>query len=285
MSTTTNEPAELSPEEWQREYDKAAAALDAAPGQGTTARDADGRFAAPEPTPAPAPAPAPDQAAAPAPAQGSTADPAAVTSADPAKPVDDIAELRARLEKAEKMARDNQASFTRAAQEAAALRRAQEQRDREAARPAILDANPDLADAIRFVASDPTPQHQAADRIAAFQSTIEKAHPDAFSTDMPEELQASIAKAWQELGDAAEDPLEVVRVITQEKLAFTERQVGKRFAAEAARQQEKSAMSVPGPGASSAARAPEDTQLAEVQRIQNMSDADFAKEVRRVKGY
>src|SRR5690606_10344733 len=118
-----NEPAELSPEEWQREYDKAAAALDAAPGQGTTARDADGRFTAPEPTPAPVPAP--DQTAAPAPAQAPVTEPAAAASADPAKPVDDIAELRARLEKAEKIARDNQASFTRAAQEAAALRRAQ----------------------------------------------------------------------------------------------------------------------------------------------------------------
>jgi len=279
----------LDPEEWQRQYDEAAAKLDAAPGQGTTARDADGRFAlAPEPA-APATAPAAAPAADPAPAAEADkpVDPPAdaAPGGEPAKPADPLAEALARADRAEKMARDNQVAFTRAAQEAAALRRAQEQRERDAAKPAILDANPDLADAIRYVASDPTPQHQAAERAAAFQSTIEKVHPDAFSTDMPEELQQSIAKAWEGLGDGAGDPLEVVRVITQEKLAFHERQVGKRFAAEAARQQEKSAMSVPSPGASSVARAPEDAQLAEVKRIQSMSDADFAKEVRRVKGY
>jgi Meckel syndrome type 1 protein len=275
-------------EEEQRQYDEAAAALDAAATPATTARGDDGRFATAAPA-APAAAPAAEgaQASTPAPAAAEKpADPpAAAPGAAPAKPVDELADLKARLERTEKIARDNQAWATKAAQEAAALRKAQEQRDREAAKPPILDANPELADAIRYVAGDPAPQHQAAERAAAFQSTIEKAHPDAFSTDMPEELQQSIAKAWTELGDAAQDPLEVVRVITQEKLAFTERQVGKRFAAEAARQQEKSAMSVPGAGASSVARAPEDTQLAEVKRIQNMSDADFAKEVRRVKGY
>jgi len=271
-------------EEEQRQYDEAAAALEAAANQATTARDAGGRFA-----PAPAPAPA-EPAAAPA-AEPTPADPPAAGDkpadppAEPAKPVDELAELKARLEKAEKVARDNQAAFTKAAQEAAALRRQQEQRDREANKPAILEANPELAEAIRYVATDPAPQHQAAERAAAFQSTIEKAHPDAFSTDMPEELQQAIAAAWQGLGNDAQDPLNVVRVITQEKLAFHERQVGKRFAAEAARQQEKSAMSVPGAGKSSVAVAPVDAQLAEVKRIQNMSDADFAAEVRRVKGY
>lgn len=277
----------LSPEEYQRQYDEAAAALDAAATPATTARDDAGRFA-----PAPVPAPV-DPVATPAaePAQpavaahAAPADKPADPPAEPAKPADPLAEAVARAERAEKIARDNQAAFTKAAQEAAALRRAQEQRDRDANKPAILEANPELADAIRYVASDPAPQQQAEAARAAYQSTIEKAHPDAFSTDMDVELQEAIAKAWQGLGEAAQDPLEVVRVITQEKLAFTERQVGKRFAAEAARQQEKSAMSVPGAGKSTVAAAPVDTALAEVKRIQNMSDADFAAEVRRVKGY
>lgn len=276
--------------EQQREYDEAAAALDAAATPATTARDADGRFAPAAPAPvaalaapvAPAAEPAPSPAPAPAAAD---APPAGDAPADPPKPADELAELKARVERAEKIARDNQAAFTKAAQEAAALKRAQEQRDRDANKPAILEANPDLADAIRYVASDPAPQQQAEAARAAYQSTIEKAHPDAFSTDMAPELQDAIAKAWQGLGEAAQDPLEVVRVITQEKLAFTERQVGKRFAAEAARQQEKSAMTVPGAGKSTVAADPVDKQLEEVKRIQNMSDADFAKEVRRVKGY
>lgn len=271
-------------EEEQRQYDEAAAAIDAAATPATTARDANGRFAA---TPAAAPAEAAlAPAAAPAPvAADKPADPPTAPAAEQAKPVDPLAEALARAERAEKMARDNQVAFTRAAQEAAALKRMQEQREREAAKPAILDANPELVDAIRFVANDPTPQHQAAERAAAFQSTIEKAHPDAFSTDMDPELQQAIAQRWQGLGADAADPLNVVRVITEEKLAFHERQVGKRFAAEAARQQEKSAMSVPSPGASSVAAAPVDAQLAEVQRISKMSDRDFEAEVRRVRGY
>jgi hypothetical protein len=277
----------LSPEEYQRQYDEAAAALDAAATPATTARDEGGRFA-----PAPAPALA-EPAAAPAeePAQPAAAVPAAPADkpadppADPAIPADPLAEALARAERAEKIARDNQAAFTKAAQEAAALRRAQEQRDREANKPAILDANPDLVDAIRYVANDPAPQQQAEAAKAAFQSTIEKAHPDAFSTEMDPELQQAIAQRWQGLGDDAQDPLNVVRVITEEKLAFHERQVGKRFAAEAARQQEKSAMSVPSPGASSVATAPVDTALAEVQRISKMTDREFEAEVRRVRGY
>jgi hypothetical protein len=274
----------LSPEEYQRQYDEAAAALDAAATPATTARDESGRFAAPAPAEPPAAEPAPASVPAPAAAEAPV-DAPATPPADPVKPVDELAEMKARLEKAEKIARDNQAAFTKAAQEAAALRRAQEQRDRDANKPAILEANPELAEAIRYVASDPAPQQRAEAARAAYQSTIEKAHPDAFSTDMDAELQEAIAKAWQGLGEAAQDPLEVVRVITQEKLAFTERQVGKRFAAEAARQQEKSAMSVPGAGKSTMAAAPVDKQLEEVKRIQNMSDADFAREVRRVKGY
>jgi hypothetical protein len=272
---------QLDPVEYQRQYDEAAAALDAAATPATTARGDDGKFVSAEVTPPAAAAPAPEAPA----AEPAAVAPPAEPAAEPAKPVDELAELRARAERAEKIARDNQAWATKAAQEAAALRRQQEQRDREAAKPAILDANPELAEAIRFVANDPAPRHQAEDREAVFQSTIEKAHPDAFADDMDPELQESIAKAWKGLGDAAQDPLEVVRVITQEKLAFTERQVGKRFAAEAARQQQKSAMSVPSPGASSVAVAAPDAQLVEAQRISKMTDREFEAEVRRVRGY
>jgi hypothetical protein len=272
-------------EEEQRQYDEAAARLDAAVTLATTARGPDGRFASPAAAPVEQPAaPAPAQAEKPAEAPPAAPEATAPVAEAP-KPADPLAEALARAERAERMAKDNQAAFTRAAQEAAALRRAQEQRDRDANKPAILDANPELVDAIRHVVADPTARHQAEDRQAAFQSTIEKAHPDAFSTDMPEELQQAIATAWQGLGDDAQDPLNVVRVITQEKLAFNERQIGKRFAAEAARQQEKSAMSVPGAGSSSVATAPVDAALAEVQRISKMTDREFEAEVRRVRGY
>jgi hypothetical protein len=264
--------------EYQRQYDEAAAKLDAAALPATTARDDGGKFTA---APAPAVVPPAEEPAAPAVATP----PAEVPPGAPAAAADPLAELTARLERTEKMAKDSQAWGTRMAQEAAALRRQQDAQQREATRPAILDANPELADAIRFVATDPAPQQQAEARATAFQSVIEKAHPDAFAVEMPAELQTSIAKAWQDLGDAAQDPLEVVRVITQEKIAFTERQTGKRFAAELARQQEKSAMSVPGTGKSSVVGSPQDAQLVEAQRISNMTDREFEAEVRKVRGY
>lgn len=272
MST---EPITLSQEEYDRQYAEARDKLDAAAQPTTTARDDNGQFAS---------ADKPATAVVAEPATTAIVDPAPVVT-EPVKPVVTMEELAARLEKAEKMAKDNQAYATRMAQEAAALRRQQEAAQREANKPTILDANPELADAIRYVANDPAPQVQAEQHKQQFQSVIEKAHPDAFAADMPKELQDAIATAWQGLGEEAADPLNVVRVITQEKLAYNERQIGQRFAAEAARQSQKDAMKVPSPGASTGVRAPEDAALAEVNRIKNMSDADFAKEVRRVKGY
>lgn len=260
-------PNDLDPAEYQRQYDEAAAALDAAATPAITA---------------PAEVAKPDT---PAPVVEAQAKPAAeVAPPVDAKP-DPMAELTARVERAEKMAKDNQAYATRMAQEAAQLRRQQEAREREASKPAILDANPELADAIRYIAADPAPVQEQADYRQAFQSVIVKAHPDAFNDDMPKDLQDAIASAWEGLGEEAQDPLNIVRVITEQKLAYAEQQVGKRFAAEAAKQSEISAMSVPSPGASSVATAPVDEQLAQVQRIQNMSPSEFAKEVARVRGY
>lgn len=249
--------------EYQKEYDKAAAELDAA-ATATTARDPDGKFAKVEAEKVETPEPEPE-----------------------AKPeVDPLAELRARVEKAEKIAKDQQAWATRVSQENAQIRREQEQRAREAAKPAILDANPELADAIRFVANDPAPQRQQEDHQANWQAIIDKAHPGIFSTAIDPELEKSLMTRLGALDDSSRhDPLIVIREITEEKLAHAERQVGKRFAAESAKLAQKSAMSVPGAGAGSGVKAAPDAALAEVQRIQRMTDAEFQKEVRRVKGY
>ena len=201
-----------------------------------------------------------------------------------APPVDELAELRAQLAKTEKMAKDNQAWATRNAQEVAQLRREKEQQQREASRPAILDANPELADAIRHVVSDPAPRQQEQEKQDLWAQTVDKAHPGIFSVDIDPELEKDLVQRLDQLGEAKSNPLEAIRVITEGKLAHAERQIGKRFAAEAAKLAQKSAMSVPGAGRSSAT-APVDAALAEVQRFQNMSDAEFQKEVRRVKGY
>jgi hypothetical protein len=248
----------VNDEEYQKEYDKAAAELEAA-AQATTARGADGKFTKAEPAPAePEPVTTPE------------AGPATTEEPDP------LAELRARLEKTEKIAKDNQAWATRMAQEAAQLRKEREEQQRAASKPAILDANPELADAIRYVAQDPASQNQEAARQQEWQTAIEKAHP---------ELETAIAERFKAIGADVQDPLVAIREITAEKLAYTERQVGKRFAAEAAKQAKVSAMTVPGAGAGGGARTAPDAALAEVERINKMSDAEFAKEVKRVKGY
>jgi hypothetical protein len=256
----------VTDEEYKAEYDKAAAELEAA-AQATTARGPDGRFAkekepekAPEPELKPEPAPV-----------------------EPEKePEDPLAEIRKRLESAEKMAKDNQAWATRMAQENARIKREQEQREREAKRPAILDANPELADAIRYVATDPVQQQPHPQQL--WKDAVERAHPGIFQLPDDDELVKAVFERAQKEGDAWGDPLSAARIITEEKLAVAERQLGKRFAAEAARQSQKSAMSVPGAGAGSGVMTPVDTQLAEVQRIKSMSDKDFAAEVRRAKG-
>lgn len=259
---------EIDAAEYKRQYDEAAAKLDAA---------AEPAITAPVEVAAPAsPAATTETPATPA---AEVAPPAEATAPDP------MAELTARLERAEKMVKDNQAYATRMAQEAAQLRRQQDAREREAAKPAILDANPELADAIRYVAADPAPAQEQADYRTAYQSVIERAHPDAFAEAMPKELQDAIASAWEGLGDGAQDPLNVVRVITEQKLAHVERLNGQRLAAEVAKQNQISAMSVPSPGASSVAVAPVDAQLALAQRIHNMTDREFEAEAKRVRGF
>lgn len=265
----------VNDEEYQKAYDAAAAELDAA-ASATTARGPDGKFAKVEP------------ATVETPAAAEVVEPTA-TVEEPAKleePKDELAEMRARVEKAEKMAKDNQAWAHRMAQEAAQLKREREQAAREAAKPAILDANPELADAIRFVAGDPTPRNQEVQRQQEWQTAVEKVHPGIFDKSIDPELEKAISARFESLGPSVQDQLEAIRVITEEKLAYNERLIGKRFAAEAAKQAKVSAMTVPGAGAGGgSSRVPPDAALAEVERIKNMSEAEFAREVRRVKGF
>lgn len=198
--------------------------------------------------------------------------------------VDPLEELRTKLEKTEKALRDTQSWGTKNAQRLAEIERERVERERAAARPEILDANPDLADAIRYVTTDPAPQHQAERQQQTWQEMVQTAHPGIFDLSIDPELEAAVVARREAVGDAWNDPLVAIREITAEKLAFTERQVGKRFAIESAKQAQKSAMSVPGTGGS-ASRAAVDPDAEAAHRILKMSDAEFAAEVKRVKGY
>jgi len=264
--------SDLTDEQYQQEYDAAIKQLDAAAAGTTPAITA--------------PVPEPEKVAAPEP----VAEVAAPVTPEPAPEAETLAELRARLEKAEKSARDSQAWGTKNAQRLAELERERAQQQREQSRPAIFDANPDLEEAIRFVQADPAPQiaeQQAAQAAqATWMQTIEAVHPGIFAADADPELVSAIVAKRDAMGGEWQDPLAAIREITAEKLAHAERQAAKRYAIDAAKQQQKSAMSVPGAGGGSGAtRSPADPALVAVQRIQNMSTADFAAEKRRVMGY
>lgn len=255
--------AEMTQEEYQKEYDAAAAKLDAAD---------DGKQ--------------PETTTAPEPEAVKATEPEPVKATEAAPVVDELAELRAKVEKAEKALKDTQAWGTKNAQKLAEIERERQQAQRDATKPAILDANPDLADAIKYVTSDPAPRQAAEDKQQAWFQAIDTAHPGIFAPDADPELVDALVAKRDASGGAWDDPLVAIRDITAEKIAFAERQIGKRFAVEAAKQAEKSAMSVPGAGGGGAARkAAPDPDLEAVQRIQSMSDAEFAKEVRKVKGY
>lgn len=198
--------------------------------------------------------------------------------------IDPIEELRIKLEKTEKALKDTQSWGTKNAQRLAEIERERERQQREATKPGILEANPDLEDAIRYVTSDPTEKHQVETKQQEWQQMVQAAHPGIFDVSIDPELESAILARRESLGDSWLDPLVAIREITAEKLAFTERQVGKRFAIESQKQAQKSAMSVPGAG-SGAARTAVDPDTEAAQRILKMSDAEFAAEVKRVKGY
>jgi hypothetical protein len=256
-------------DEYQKEYDKAAAELEAAANGTPVATTAE-----PEVKAEPVAEPAKEEPKAEEPAKQPEE-----------KPIDPVEELRLKLEKAEKALKDTQAWGTKKAQELARIQRESELAQREAKKPQILDQNPELAEAIQYVVSDPTPKIQAEDKQQEWLSIVDRAHPGIFAADIDPELEKAILARRETGGADWSDPIVAIAEITAEKLAHAERQIGKRFAAEAARLQQKSAMSVPGAGSSAVTAQPVDKALEEVKRIQSMSDAEFAAEVRRVKGY
>lgn len=197
--------------------------------------------------------------------------------------VDPLEEIRQKLEKTEKALKDTQAWGTKNAQALAQIQREREERQRAESRPQILDANPELEAAIKHVTSAPVqPQPN---RNEEWIQIVSAAHPGIFDTSIEPELESAVMARFQALGDQIADPLVAIREITAEKIAHTERQIGKRFAAESAKSAQKQAMTVPSAGSGGARSAPLDDELKEKNRILNMSPAEFEKEKRRVLGY
>jgi len=250
----------MDEKQYQKEYDEAAAALEA--GQTT-------------PTEAPAEI-----------AEVKTVEAEPVKEVEKveevAKAVDPLDEIRLKLEKTEKALKDTQSWGTKNAQELAQLRREREEKQRLESRPQILDANPELEAAIKHVTSTPPAEVKKNEE---WQRIVDAAHPGIFDASIEPELEEALMKRLGALGEDVNDPLVAIREITLEKIAFAERNIGKRFAAESAKAAQKSAMSVPTAGASGARTAALDSDLEAKNRILNMSPAEFEKERRRVLGY
>lgn len=256
--------SELSPEDYQKQYDAALIELDAGAAPATPPQKEEVKPAPAEAEPAKTEPEAPKEEVAP--------------------PVDEAAAARERIAALEKQVADNKAWATKEAMRRAELERQWEDERRAASRPAILDERPELVEAIRYVANDPAPQRQAEQAHQTWMQTIEAVHPGIFAADADKELVDALVAKREASGEAWNDPLIAIRDISEAKLAFNERQTAKRVAAEYATKAAKSAMSVPAAGGG-VARAPVDKDAEDVNRIKNMSDKDFEAERRKVLGY
>jgi hypothetical protein len=202
---------------------------------------------------------------------------------EPAKTEQDpVEQLRKELESTRKALSDTKAWGTKNAQALREFERQQEMTRREAERPKILEANPELEAAIRHVTSDPKPEIEREQAQEDWKDTVRSAIPDIDELLNDEEFQKALTDRKNQSQGGWENPLEAIRDMTAEIRARDERIIAKRFLAESKKLGEKTAMSVPSSkGQTSVSQNDDD---AEVKRIKNMSPAQFALEVKRVKG-
>lgn len=211
--------------------------------------------------------------------------PAATTSEKiEEKPVDDpVKELTAKVEKLDKALKDTQRWGHTNAAEVARLKKAAEDRERTETRPALLDANPGLEDAIKHVAGREKPKEAPEEWL----STVARALPDVETLLSDQEFHAKAAARRAELGPAWDDPINAIRELSSIRTEHLS-QKNATAAVEAARKDfekkagKRTAMSVP--GGSGGKDAPPDQDDA-VKRYQTMSTVDFEKERQRVMGF
>lgn len=267
MSDTTNA-------EYQAEYDKAMAELDAA---------AEGK--APEATTVTAAEPEASEAA-------------ATQAQTPAEQqVSEVDELRRQLEEARKEAEAKAKALSdtqRWAHENA--RRVKEMERQSRQKPELLQQIPELEDAVKFVSQTNAEVEQEA-RQQSYEASLNivfSAHPDApeLLRNDPEFLKAMEARR-ESVGAETFDtnPVVMIREITAEKLARAKRQADadKQVAIEAARKdaeakaKAKASMTMPG-AASGASRTPSSSAMS-ADDVWKMSAEDFRRMQSKVTGF
>jgi hypothetical protein len=245
----------MQDEAYQAEYDKARAELDAAATKGATTEVKQ------EPV-----------------TEVKTEEKVETANTEP----DPIEKLTRELESTRKALNDTKAWGTKNAQALREFERKRELQEREASRPQILEANPELEAAIRHVTSDPKPQIERENKQESWKEMVRGAIPDIDELLNDEEFQKALTERKSKSEGGWESPIEAIRDMTAEIRARDERIIAKRFLAESKKLGEKTAMSVPSSGGKTTVTQSDDD--AEVKRIKNMSSAEFAKEVKRVKG-
>jgi len=191
-----------------------------------------------------------------------------------------LEQIKARLEAAEKALRDTKAWGTQKAQEVARYRKEQEDAQRAAARPQILDANPDLADAVRYVqADDYARQRETADQSRdMWQNTVRAAIPDIDDLLNDDSFMQSLENRAQNVDWA--NPIIAIREINTE---IRQRAMASAQSAQqnARAETKRSAASVPtGGGRQSIKPSTADDDM--LRKFQNMSDDEIAREARKI---
>lgn len=186
--------------------------------------------------------------------------------------------LRKETESNAKALKDTKAAFTRTSQELAALKREKEQEKHAAARPAILDANPGLEEAIRHVKPDPKP-----DPMAQVAGVIEKAIPDLERMLDDAEFKAKVDAARPSDGAWA-DPLIAIRDITAVRSDFIRDKAVSTARADFEKKSKKlGAMEVD--GGTGGAGGSDTKQVDAAKAVWAMSATDFAKQRAKTLGY
>lgn len=192
-------------------------------------------------------------------------------------------EIKVRLEKAEKALKDTQRWAHQSREEVARLKREAEERKKVETRPAILDANPGLEEAIKHVV--PSQPEKSRDEI--WLETVNRVIPDVENLLNDQAFHAKAKARQAELGESWMDPLVASRELSDLRAQHLSEQAT-RGAIEQARKdfeeksQKRNTMSVPG---GSGARAPAQPKDDGAEKYRTMSNADFAKERARVMGY
>lgn len=212
-----------------------------------------------------------------------------------------MAAMKAELEKAQKALQDTQRWGHQKAEEAARLRREHEQAQRAAKKPELLQSIPELEGAVDHVLAERIAHSQQMAEQAAQQeqerfeqnmSIVMQAHPDVTDLLKDQEFLSAMENRRKTIGEEKFDsnPALIIREVTAEKLDRAKRvfDAERATAIEAARKdaekQAKAKASMTMPGAAPGGRVPASKDLTP-EEINNMSTEDFRRMQARVTGF